>query len=336
MKTIDCVLVFLFATVSWSAAGQIGAKAQQGKIYGAWQNNEFGYQMTLMLNADGTGEFDGGTISFSAQGNTLSITQEGVKNTYTYLLQGSTLTLSGGDLDKPITFRKAGDHDNAQQNEKSTGLSASKQSTNTGLAGVWSGNGETIEFRNDGQVGYLGQTYPYDVSGNHITVKTQQGNLIMAYSIAGDQLHLTINNQTVTYAKGKGGPASDAAKPQRNIQANQIDPSMVGKWCYVKVTTTNSGGVSNDECFVLNADGTYQYHSERSMSVNTNTYSGGTASQNDDRGTWWVSGNRIYYNSPTQGQGSYQFEKRNHPKTGDPMIVLDGTTYVTFYNKSPW
>lgn len=30
-------------------------------------------------------------------------------------------------------------------------------------------------------------------------------------------------------------------------------------------------------------------------------------------------------------------EKRNHPKNvRDPMIVLDGQTFVTAYNKPPW
>jgi hypothetical protein len=72
------------------------------------------------------------------------------------------------------------------------------------------------------------------------------------------------------------------------------------------------------------------------MSTNTNSFSGGTSSQNSDSGTWWVVGDRIHYNSQTQGQGSYQLIKRNHPKNGDPMIVLDGTSYVTYYQKAPW
>lgn len=333
MKTLTLFITLTFITGSTFA--QIGAKTQQGKIHGIWQNDEFGYQMTLMLDANGSGEFDGEAITFTTQGNTLSITQGGIKNTYTYALQGNTLTLSGGDLDKAITFRKGGGASVPAPANTNTTTPGTAQSA-TGLVGVWSGNHETIEFKDNGQVGYLGQDYPYQVSGNYVTVQTQQGNLIMAYSITGDQLHLTINNQTVTYSKGKGGVAATGTRPQGNAGNNQIDQSMVGKWCYVNVTTTNSGGVSNDECFALNGDGTYQYHSERSMSVNTNAYAGGTASQNDDRGTWWVSGNRLYYNSQTRGQGSYQFEKRNHPKTGDPMIVIEGTSYVTFYNKSPW
>ncbi|MBS1554506.1 MAG: hypothetical protein JSU09_06240 [Bacteroidetes bacterium] len=70
--------------------------------------------------------------------------------------------------------------------------------------------------------------------------------------------------------------------------------------------------------------------------MNTPDAYGGTSSKSSDRGKWWLKGDRIYYQSQTQGDGSYAFEKRNHPKNGDPMIVLDGDTYVTFYNKPPW
>ncbi|HNR74896.1 MAG TPA: hypothetical protein PKM03_11750, partial [Cyclobacteriaceae bacterium] len=86
----------------------------------------------------------------------------------------------------------------------------------------------------------------------------------------------------------------------------------------------------------LNANGTYQYAAERSMDTNTNSFYAGTSSQSNDQGTWWVQGDRIYYNSQVRGQGSYQLQKMNHPKTGDPMIVLDGEPYVTFYQKPRW
>ncbi len=32
----------------------------------------------------------------------------------------------------------------------------------------------------------------------------------------------------------------------------------------------------------------------------------------------------------------YTLEKRNHPKNKDPMIVLNGQPFVTYYNKPPW
>jgi len=117
----------------------------------------------------------------------------------------------------------------------------------------------------------------------------------------------------------------------------QVPQELVGKWCFVDVNNYNQGASSTSECLTLNADGTYQYESESSRSVNTPDYYGGTNSQGSDRGTWYVQGDRIYYNSQTQGQGSYRLEKRNHPvNVNDPMIVIDGRSFVTQYNKPPW
>jgi hypothetical protein len=157
----------------------------------------------------------------------------------------------------------------------------------------------------------------------------------MGYSIAGEQLILTVNGQNIAYSKGKATSTSSSAQ-NKTSGNHKLDLTLVGKWCYVNVTSTNSGGSSTDACITINGDGTYSYYSERSMSANTSTFSAGTASQNSDSGTWWVEGNRIHYNSPTQGQGSYELVKQNHPKNGDPMILLDGTAYVTYFQKSPW
>ena len=66
------------------------------------------------------------------------------------------------------------------------------------------------------------------------------------------------------------------------------------------------------------------------------TFSGGTAGQSSDKGTWRVLGNNLIVNSQTQGQITYQFSKQNHPKTGDPMIVINGRAFVTFYQKPSW
>lgn len=326
-------MLFCVAATAICATGlaQIGAKTQQGKIHGTWHNNDFGYQMSLILNADGTGEFDGDLIRFAAQSGKLAITQEGATTTYGYTLQDNSLTLSGGDLEGPIKFVRAGASSSTtivNKPSQTTSASANK------LLGSWSNYGETIEFKSNGQCTYLGQTYPYTVSGNQIILQSAQGNVAMEFSVSGNQLQLSVNGQSLTYNKGAGTTSSTTQG--KSSGGGRLDMSLVGKWCYVNVTSTNSGGTSSSECITINADGSYEYYSERSMSANAPTFSAGTSSQGSDRGTWWIEGNRIHYNSTTQGQGSYQLEKRNHPKNGDPMIVLDGTTYVTYYQKSPW
>lgn len=319
--------LFLFVLFSGHLQAQIGAKVQQGKIYGTWISTESGEQMKLILNADGTGQLDDEVIRFSTQANKLIVTVEGINTTYNFVMQGNTLTVSDGDLNEPITFTRNG----ASQNAGALAKSSAAPVANS-LMGTWSNYGETITF-NSGECIYLGQTYPYSVSGSNIIIQTNQGDLVMPYVVNAGQLTLTVNGQNFTYSKGKSNVPASAAKP---AGSGNLDLTLVGKWCYINVISTNSGGSSTDECITINADGTYSYYGERSMSANTATFSAGTASQSSDAGTWWVAGDRIHYNSQAQGQGSYQLIKRNHPKTGDPMIVLDGTSYVTYFQKSPW
>jgi hypothetical protein len=325
------IMIALVLIASTTSRAQIGAKTQQGKIFGTWVNQDFGYTMTLQLNADGQGSFDGSPINFRTKDATLSVTQDGTINNYTYLLKDNVLTLSGGDLDAAVSFTRQGNGSQGTVSHSKPPMSAQTSATaEQGIVGVWANYGETIEFKSDGHIVYQGQQYSYTVNTDRINVSTGQGDLVMAYKLAGSQLHLTLNGQNLVYERGKAGSVSQGTR------GRAVDQSMQGKWCYVNVTNTNSGGVSSDACITLNADGTYQYYSERSMSANTNTFSSGTSSQNSDRGTWWVDGDKIYYQSQTQGQGSYTLQKVNHPKTGDPMIVLDGSAYVTFYNKAPW
>jgi hypothetical protein len=329
MKTIFLYLFLL----PFAVTAQIGAKTQQGKIFGVWQNAQFGYQMTLMLNADGSGEFDGEMIKFTYQGGKLSIVQDGQATVYSYTLQDNSLSFSGGDLDHAITFTRSGSQEQTTVTVNDSNLKSQSNSvTDAGLIGLWSGNGETIEFKPDGQCVYLGNTFSYQLSQGHIILATAQGNAMFAYSIKGNQLNLTANGRQVTYSRGatNNGTTSD------NSKAGNVSQELVGKWCWTNVSSTNTGGSSSSECIVLNANGTYEYASERSMDTNTNAFYAGTSSQGSDQGTWWVQGDKIFYNSQTKGQGSYQLQKQNHPKTGDPMILLNGEPYVTFYQKQPW
>lgn len=246
MKTLCLVFLMLFFIPGFA---QIGAKTQQNKIQGTWHNNADGYQMTLILNADGSGEFDGEAIKYIAKDGkfAMTIVAESETLNYSYSLNGNSLTMSGGDLEGPVIFNRAG--------------TATEQSA---------------------------------------TPSTVQSN-------------------------------------NSNSDGKRVAQELVGKWCYVNVNSTNSGGSSTEQCITLRADGTYEYYGETSRTVNTNAYAGGTNSQNSDRGTWTYDGARVYYSSSVgAGSGSYVLEKKNHPKNNDPMIVLDGTAYVTYYQKSPW
>jgi hypothetical protein len=374
---IAALLVLVGVTLSASA--QIGSKIQQqSKIAGVWHNNQFGYQMTLMLNPDGRGEFDGDAIRYTAKDGKLSLTIVAQNQTtvYGYVLNANALTVSGGDLEQPVTFTKAGTTTTiatssapatisaiatpASTAPAATTLAAPMGSAPAGattvatvqqtaavpqspptpeqaLIGTWTGNNESMEFRPDGKCIYNGTAIDYQVSRNNLILNTQQGTEVMAYTVTGNQLRMTINGAQYTYTKvepsrqgsgGKQGARSATAK-------RSVPQELVGKWCWINVSSNNSSASST--CIVLNGDGTYLYNSETSRSVNTDAVSGGSVSQTGDQGTWWIEADRIYYNSPTQGQGSYFLEKKNHPKNvNDPMIVLDGQPYVTATVRQPW
>ncbi len=331
MKNVIVVLLL----ASFASQGQIGAKMQQqGKVYGLWQNNEFGYQMTLMLNPDGSGEFDGEPIKFTDKGAVLAIISGGKTTNYTFTIRGNAMTLSGGDLEKPITFARQGSEPAASGNTDVSGDQNSFSATDKKILGLWSGNGEMIEFKADGNCVYLGNTFPYKISQGHVILTSTQGNATFVYSINGNVLTLSANGQKVNYSKVLGsGLASGKPGGNSPTVGGNVPMELVGQWCYMNMTSNSQ----TSRCINLNADGTYIYSYNSSRSVNTETLSGGTSSQDGDRGTWYVQGDRIYYNSQTSGQGSYRLEKRNHPKNvNDPMIVLDGEPFVTTTARAPW
>ena len=129
-----------------------------------------------------------------------------------------------------------------------------------------------------------------------------------------------------------GNPSLASAAPNGAAGAGSIAPELVGKWCYMANVYANDGGRQSNTCFVLNGDGTYAYHSETSSSGQY----GSTASQADDQGHWVASGNTLTATSVSGKVSSYTFEKQNHPKTHDPMLVVNGQAFVTYFQKPPW
>jgi len=88
----------------------------------------------------------------------------------------------------------------------------------------------------------------------------------------------------------------------------------------------------SNSCFTLYQNGTYEYYSETSSSGPIAS----SASQESDSGTWSVTGSTLTAHSRARGTLTFSLEKRNHPKTGDPMILLDGDAFVTYSPRSPW
>jgi hypothetical protein len=309
-------------------------------FFGIWTNNTYGIDITLILNENKTGEFDGNSFTFEFTETILTFSDSQGDSKYTYQLNNDILTLTGLQQGEgTYTFtRLTGTKKptNSQSNEQITQNNKTQTSTtiDKSLIGKWTGNGETIEFLEGGKCNYYNTPMTYEVKGASILLNSGQGIWTLNYVIKGDQLNLEVNGKQFIYTKGNGTANNVSTTNNGN---KRVAAELVGKWCWTNVTSTNSGGTTSEKCIVLNGDGTYTYNSSRSMDTNTDTFYGGTNSRNSDRGTWTADGQNIYYSSQTgQGTGSYKLEKRNHPKNGDPMIVLDGETYVTYYQKNPW
>jgi hypothetical protein len=145
----------------------------------------------------------------------------------------------------------------------------------------------------------------------------------------GRELTLTIAGRATKFSRvTQSEPQPAGAKAGGSHPAE-----LAGKWCYQSNVYANNGGArSASTCLVLNADGTYQY-SAQSDNYNPN---GSLVSDTQDYGTWTATENSISVVSKLRGPLTFTLEKRNHPKNGDPMLIIDGKALVTFYKKAPW
>lgn len=108
---------------------------------------------------------------------------------------------------------------------------------------------------------------------------------------------------------------------------------LCGQWIWLSnVNANNGGGRSSQSSLVLNADGSYTYSGEV---VSTNPEGAAWGSEND-AGRWSLQGTTMVFQSQSGEVVRHRLEKRNHPKNNDPMIVLDGKTFVTATQRAPW
>lgn len=192
-----------------------------------------------------------------------------------------------------------------------------------GLTGAWRNDKGIMRFNADGSGIALGEAFRYQVNGDTVTLVSPQTNVSLQFEVSGDTLTL----------KSPTGQLMLTRVVESGAPAGRMQQDLTGKYCYVSNVYANNGGArSSNQCFTLYADGRYEYYGETD-SYNPN---GGATSQSSDRGTWSATETTITAKSVSGRVTTYQLEKRNHPKTNDPMIVLDGQAFVTAYQKAPW
>ena len=223
---------------------------------------------------------------------------------------------------------------------------------NPNLHGTWSaanvdGKPLLVEFAAGGTGKANGQPIRWSTLGGALFVQQNGQTASYGFKVEGDKLLVYPQGQAQPVTLTKGSGAYDAAMKQQKEQqakapsggatgavaASGNGQELVGKWCDVGAMSTGGGSSSRMACIELRADGTYTYNAESSRSVSA----GSTASQSSDAGRWSYKGGQLIAQSRSGQTNTYNLEKRNHPKNKrDPMICLNGSCYVTFYNKPAW
>ncbi|HKO59540.1 MAG TPA: hypothetical protein VJV03_00140 [Pyrinomonadaceae bacterium] len=294
--------------------------AQQSPLVGSWNSPDVGLKVTF--NPDGTGILDGQPIKYSVRGAQLIVQEAASVNTYSYKMDGDVLTVSGGNLESPLRFvRESNSGGFARRKSGQT-----QQKTGGGLVGHWKSPEATVQIKEDGTLILNGSPFRYVVKGNTIVIGNDEGVMQFPFQLSGDTLNVQVDGRTVVYRRLSEDEAENAASSGAN------PAELVGKWCYMSNVNSSGGGRMSNRCFTLYANGTYEFYAETSSSGPVAS----SASQESDSGTWSVSGGTITANSRARGTLVFPLEKRNHPKTGDPMLVLDGDAYVTYSPRQPW
>jgi hypothetical protein len=323
---------------------------QQQAIIGTWHRDSGGQRYAITFNPDFTGTLESaeGTSAFQWQLQSGMLSMNGGGETFSYqvVVTPETLTLTGGNLPGPVVWYRA---QGGQQNpggypENYGGYSQPQypasnppqggygnqsgvperpgQNDPGGLVGTWRSPDGLVRINGDGTAVMGGQRYRYAASGDVIVITGNDGSVQIPYQLNGDTLIVVINGQSVTLTRVVEGPPS-------------VRPELVGKWAWIKVTNYSYTSHSSSERYLtLYADGTFEFYSQSSRSV----YSGqaGTALSDSDQGTWSATETSITFNGRSHGTLNCTLDKRNHPKTGDPMIVIDGESFVTYSPRQPW
>ena len=294
------------------ATAPTGTAAGTSPVVGQWQTPNG----VVAINADGTARIGEKTHRWSVEGNTITFSGNGEALKVPFDLTGDNWTWKFPDGRLSLTRITAG--------------APAAQSGDDGIVGTWQGPTGSIQLNLDGTATVGGVQYRYARAGNQLTLAGPDGTFIATVQLAGDTMNWVINGKTLSFQRAANVWAVGGAA------TGSILPELVGKWCQMSTLNNSTGVSSRSACFTLLADGSYQFAGESGATGQVNGGAYGTASDSSDSGTWTATANSITSNSKKTGVRTFRLEKRNHPKTGDPMLVLDGAEFTTAYQKAPW
>jgi len=96
-----------------AAPSMVTAQQKQAAILGTWkfdlkQSQKKEGPRTVIVRADSSASYGNQTVRWRIVGDSLALALGGEWVNYRLKLKGTNLTLSGGDLNEPVNFRKVG------------------------------------------------------------------------------------------------------------------------------------------------------------------------------------------------------------------------------------
>lgn len=292
------------------------APAATPAVVGEWQSQTG----VVRVNADGTATIGDKTHRWTMEGNVITFAGNGEAIRVPFEMAGNTWTWKFPDGQLVMTRMAPG-----------AAASAVAPVANKGVVGSWQGPNGAVQINPDGTATVAGVPYRYSQSGNQLTLAGPDGTFVAAVQQAGDSMTWMINGKTLQFQRAAATWALSGGSGKGGVL-----PELIGKWCESAYLNNSAGTYGRSACFTLLADGSYQYASEGGATGQTAGGAYGTASDGNDSGTWTATENSITATSRKTGVRTFRLEKRNHAKTGDPMLVLDGTEFTTAYQKAPW
>ena len=102
-------LSLLFVAVAGPVAGQGSGAPRRTRLEGDWQARAGDEIRHIMVRTDSSAQFGDQVARWRVVGDSLWLTLgDGVWQVYGMKLAGEQLTLSGGDLEKPVSLRRVG------------------------------------------------------------------------------------------------------------------------------------------------------------------------------------------------------------------------------------
>ena len=275
-----------------------GARLEMSSSGGTYSGTLLIHGESYLVSMKVTGTVASGSYDVNGQAHRFTLTREA---------EGFMLTIGAA------TYRLT--------RRVSTALAPEAAQSAADPVGRWHSSTSSAQFNTDGTAVVNGTPGRYEIRGNRLTLIGEQTENTARFEVHGDVLALNVNGKPVTLNRVK-----------EEVGEGSVRVELVGKWCWISLSEANQARKFS-RCLTLTGAGTYAFADE----TDSHNPKGAANSLAADSGIWTATETSLTTHSLSGKATTYRLERRNHPgKVRDPMIVLDGQAYVSFYTKTPW